>query len=144
MKTESKVIVSGLKVVGVMALLASLLLLLPAASAGSYSMTLAVVPDPSSASVGDEVEFVYTIENTGDNTLYNIVVDGIGEDPATISSMGMDEEMVVYGTYTVDSDDVVNVGGHDYVFNDATLTAENSRGRTVVVSFASCPIMFVV
>jgi len=81
MKKELRAAKSGLKAAGVIALLASLLVLLPAASAASCAMKIHVEADPCVAAPGDLVEFTYTLTNFGTLPLYNIVIDGLGEVP---------------------------------------------------------------
>jgi hypothetical protein len=118
-----------------MALLASLLLL-SAASAGSFAINLMSEPDPGIASLGGTVELIYTIENAGDMTLYNIAVDGLGVDPDPISVLPAGEEIVVSGFYTVVEGDLIVTPTCQYVLSRATATAYNSKGRYVAMSIA--------
>lgn len=83
--------IPGLKATGVFALLASLLLLAPAASAASYSMIIESVPEPALAEIGDTVEFSYTLENTGDVTLYNVRIEETVGNPGTLSTLSKSE-----------------------------------------------------
>jgi len=141
MKIEPRTAISGLRVAGVMALLASLLL--PAASALSYAMTIYSEPDPTTASLGDTVDFYYTLENTGDLKLYNIAVEGLGTNPDVVPILEVGEVIDVYGSYTIVEEDVINGGSYSYILNEATATAYNSKGRKVVISLAGCPVMVV-
>ena len=133
MKNEPREAVSGLKTAGVIALLASLLVLLPSASAGSYAMKIHVEANPSVAAPGEHVEFIYNLTNTGDYDLYNIVVDGLGEVPdlsGVVLKAG--DEMQVYGNYTM---------GDDNAYNSAFVTAQDYKGRPAVRSYSGCAVM---
>lgn len=142
MKNEPKAATSGLKAVGMIALLASLLpLLMPAASAVSYSMTAEVDASQATAYVGDEVVFTYLITNTGDNTLYNVFLDATRGDDFLIGNLESGESAEVEGYYIISEVDVQDQGGLGYVFNDAIATAENSRGRTILTSYAAVGIL---
>jgi hypothetical protein len=144
MKNEPSAATSGLKATGVIVLLASLLLLLPAASAGSWAMSVTVVPSQSMGSIGDDVEFTYTLINIGDQPLYNVAVDGLGdEDPVTIDVLEPAAEETVVGYYTVAAEDITDWGQYEYAINDAWATGENSRGRLAVISYAGVGILII-
>lgn len=125
------------------ALLASLLVLLPAASAASSAMTVEVVPSTGVAEIGQEIYFYYTLTNTGDQTLLNVCVDGIGvEDTGVIDELPPGEDRVVTETYVIVEGDLqTNWDGTQYVLDDAVATACNCRGRPAVTSYASAIVL---
>lgn len=143
MKDEPREVVSGLKAVGVIALLASLLLL-PAASAVSYAMTAEVMITKTTGSVGDSVVYYYTLRNIGDQPLYNVTVDGMGdEEPSLIGELPVGAEESVVGSYIIKATDIETYEGSSYVFNKAMATAENSGGSQVATSYVEVGILIV-
>jgi hypothetical protein len=134
---------SGLKVAGVIALLASLLFFAPVVSAASYSVILIGVADPSVASIGEEVDFVYTVYNNGDTTLYNVrIEDGVGG-IVNVGNLEAGEEQEILHPYTVAENDVQIFGGQRFILVASSCKADNKKGRQVVESWASFGIEIV-
>jgi hypothetical protein len=122
MKTEPRATISGLKVAGLIALLASLLVLLPAASAASYSVQIGASVDDNTVYDGQLVTFKYVVKNAGDSPLDYVDIGGIA--PTTTDSLEAGETVTLYEEYTVDLEaDFIQYNGRYYLPNDVTATA---------------------
>jgi len=122
MKTEPRATISGLKVAGVIALLASLLLLLPAASAGSYSIQIGASVDDNTVIENQVVTFTYVVTNVGDYTLDPIEIGGIA--PTSNGPLGPGESETLEAGYNVgDFGDFMVYKNRYYLPNDATAVA---------------------
>ncbi|WP_170932486.1 DUF7507 domain-containing protein, partial [Belliella buryatensis] len=83
------------------------------------AITKAAAPGSSYEAVGDEIDYVITVTNTGNVTLSNIaVVDPLTGLNQTIATLAPNASEVINTTYTVDQDDI-DVGS---VTNVATAT----------------------
>ena len=120
MKTEPRATISGLKVAGVIALLASLLVLLPAASAESYSVQIGASVNDNTVYNGQTVTFTYVVTNAGDDLDY-VEIGGIA--PTTTDFLEDYQTVTLQEEYTVDLNDFVQYNGRYYLPNDATATA---------------------
>lgn len=134
---------SGLKAVGVIAFLASLLLFAPAVSAASYAMILTGVADPSVAAIGEEVNFVYTVYNNGDTTLYNVRIEDSVGGIVNVGNLEAGEEQVILHPYTVAENDIEIFDGQRLIYVYSSGKADNKKGRLAVESWASFGIVIV-
>ncbi|MEU8541486.1 hypothetical protein AB0C52_16105 [Streptomyces sp. NPDC048717] len=108
----------------------------------SLGLTKSVSPD--SATVGDQVTYTYTVTNTGETALTDLVVtdtefSGTGSPPAVYcpqNSLDAGQSVTCEATYTVTAADTQP--GH--VTNTATATARNSAGTEVTSAAASASL----
>lgn len=121
MKTETKEAISGLKVAGVIALLASLLLLLPVASAESFAVKITVGVDDATVYDGQTVTFSYKVTNAGDTALDSIEIGGVA--PVTVGPLEPGVTEMYYEEYTVDLADFVLYSGRYYLPNNVLAVA---------------------
>jgi hypothetical protein len=107
-------------------------LLMPVSTAnvsaqGEFSISKSA--DPTSAAVGDNITYTYTIVNNTDNITDNITLvdDKLGKiDLGTQPSLGASENITVTATYTVKEDDLPGP-----LVNIATVSGTDPDGNTI-------------
>lgn len=148
MKTEPKGTISGLKVTGMIALLASFLLLAPVASAESFSLILYADVDPVLASEGEDVTFTFDVENNGDGTLHDVVVKHflgtVNEEEIYVGDLGGGVSVDQTAVYTVSEDDITAYKrGRPYIFNEACVMGYDEDGKLLARANAGCTIIVI-
>ncbi|HOO54338.1 MAG TPA: hypothetical protein PLM24_04600 [Methanothrix sp.] len=147
MKTEANGTISGPKVAGVLALLASLLLLLlvPAASADeTYSLILLANVDPVLASDGETVTFTFDVDNTGTGTLYDVVVMYFAmSEEIYIGDLEGGASVYPTADYVVNMDDALYKRGRPYIYNSACVMGYDEYGTLLARANAGCSIIVI-
>ncbi len=145
METESKGTISGLRVAGVIALLASLFLLVPAASADdTYSLIFYANVDPVRASEDDTVTFTYEVYNTGTGTLYDVEVWYFSmEEMIEVGDLEGGESAFPTADYVVNMDDALYKRGRPYIYNVACAIGYGEDGTLMARANAACSIIVI-
>lgn len=121
MKKEPKTS-SGMKVAGVLVLLATLLLLAPAAATDeSYAVQIRQYVDDSSVDEGQTVTFTFTVTSAGNGNFDDVTVSGIT--PFSTGYIGAGTTETFVKEYVVDFDDFTFQNGRYILPNLSTATA---------------------
>jgi len=96
-------------------------------------LAMGVVAPPNKADAGDQINYTFTVKNTGNVTLYNIMISDspaltTGPVPLSVTSLAPGASTTFTGSYTLTNNDIKN----GQVKDTATATGTTPSGKKVI------------